>query len=77
MDIFGKGCASGGEIETTIKGEWRGPDLGYKGTSHIVVAAAQCVNECNKVGVLTPSIAFQDTSILQKLSDRGVHFTIC
>lgn len=64
MNIFGKGCSLGGETETTIKGEWRGPDLGYKGTSHNVVAAAQCVNECNKVGVLTPSIAYQNTTIL-------------
>ena len=51
-------------------------DLGYKGTSRIIVAAAQSLPECDSVGVLTPSLAFQDTGVLNRLAERGIEFSV-
>lgn len=67
--------------EQLIVGRWRGPEAGYAATSIILVQAAITIlKERNVVaykgGVITPGLAFEDTSLVERLRRHSVVFDI-
>lgn len=67
--------------EQLIVGRWRGPEPGYEATSIILVQAAITILKEKDVieyrgGVVTPGLAFEHTSLIEKLRRHGVVFEI-
>lgn len=64
-----------------IVGRWRGPEAGYAATSIILIQAAITILKEKdavpyKGGVITPGLAFQDTSLVERLRRYSVVFEI-
>ncbi|KAG4081196.1 hypothetical protein HA402_014644 [Bradysia odoriphaga] len=67
--------------ERLIVGRWRGPEAGYAATSVILIQAAITILKENesinyKGGVLTPGLAFEHTSLVDRLRRHAVVFEI-
>ncbi|XP_078674831.1 saccharopine dehydrogenase-like oxidoreductase isoform X2 [Branchiostoma floridae x Branchiostoma belcheri] len=70
-----------GPPNMTIATQVEGPEAGYVTTPIVMVQAAiTLLREMKKFpakgGVMTPGTAFKDTSLVERLSDRGVIFSI-
>lgn len=64
-----------------IVGRWRGPEAAYAATSIILIQAAitilkESVSIEYKGGVITPGIAFENTSLVERLRRHSVEFEI-
>ncbi|XP_019642833.1 PREDICTED: saccharopine dehydrogenase-like oxidoreductase isoform X1 [Branchiostoma belcheri] len=70
-----------GPPNMTIATQVEGPEAGYVTTPIVMVQAAiTLLREMKKLpakgGVMTPGTAFKDTSLVERLSDRGVIFSV-
>lgn len=67
--------------EQLIVGRWRGPEAGYAATSEILIQAAITIlKEKDAIeyngGVITPGLAFEHTSLVERLRRHSVVFEI-
>lgn len=67
--------------EQLIVGRWRGPEAAYAATSVILIQAAITILKENeaieyKGGVITPGLAFEHTSLVERLRRHSVVFEI-
>lgn len=67
--------------EQLIVGRWRGPEPAYAATSvFLIQAAITILKENDEIvydgGVLTPGLAFEHTSLVDRLRRHGVAFEI-
>lgn len=84
IDMVGRGVDEN-KNEKTAYMQVKGPEMGYDGTSKILVSAIRTMlterevvleNLSGSGGVTTTAFAFQNTQIVQKLTDRGITFTM-
>lgn len=67
--------------EPLVVGRWRGPEAGYAATSVILIQAAITIlKEKNDIGykggVITPGLAFENTTLVERLRRHSVVFEV-
>ncbi|OQR81423.1 saccharopine dehydrogenase-like oxidoreductase-like isoform X2 [Thraustotheca clavata] len=67
-----------GNPDWEVVAKVQGPEPGYLATSSMIVNCAYVIldGEVKERGVMTPGAAFRSTSLIDRLQNRGIHFTV-